>query len=187
MKNNLNELLKTLRKETMVMSSPNQMAETKSYKEIEKEGKVFVPFLIESLGKEDMPTIAILGLLHKLTGETPFTPDKRGHIDEMIAAWKVWKPKSLKEEATQIILESAKKREKKTAKPIPHEDIGDPNQKILAAENTKYIVETLPPDASASDFIHDFVHSRSKTFKGDNRKQRIFRALGASYSKRKHK
>jgi hypothetical protein len=34
----------------------------------------------------------------------------------------------------------------------------------------------------AGDVIHDFTHSRNKIFKGDDRKQRIKRALGAYYS-----
>jgi hypothetical protein len=41
--------------------------------------------------------------------------------------------------------------------------------------------EVLTPDMSAGDVIHDFVHSKNKTFKGDNKKERIKRALGAYY------
>ena len=93
---------------------------------------------------------------------------------------------SLKEEAAKIILESAKKREKKTAKPIPHEDIGDPDAKVLACEEEQ-LQETIPPNADASTYIHDFVHSKNKVFKGDSKKERIKRALGAYYSKHKGK
>ena len=139
-KEEITKLLETLSKETMVMSSPTQMAETESYKKIEGLGKEVVPFLIESLGGTGMPVIPVLGLLHRLTGETPFTPDKRGRVDEMIAAWKSWgKPKSIKEEAARIILESAKKREKKIAKPIPHEDIGKPFEKGFACEEEQLL------------------------------------------------
>lgn len=47
------------------------------------------------------------------------------------------------------------------------------------------IEETLPADAKASDYIHDFVHSKNKTFKGDSKKERIKRALGAYYGHQK--
>ena len=164
MKKEISKLLEALNKETLFLSSTSQMAETKTYKEIEKQGKEVVPFLIENLeNKENTPVWPMLMLLHDLTGETPYTPDKRGHVDEMIAAWKAWKPKNLKEEAAQIILESAKKREKKTAKPIPHEDIGDPNQKILATEETQ-IDETITKSMSSGKVVDDIVHSKNKMF-----------------------
>lgn len=92
---------------------------------------------------------------------------------------------SLKEEAAKIILESAKsakKREKKTAKPIPHEDIGDPNQKGFALESEEIIVETLPANASVKTYIDDFIASRNKKFSGDSKRQRIRRAIGAWYN-----
>lgn len=59
---------------------------------------------------------------------------------------------------------------------------------VLSTNSSPYmreetIVESLPDSASASDFIHDFVHSKNKKFKGDSTKQRIKRALGAYYAK----
>ena len=41
--------------------------------------------------------------------------------------------------------------------------------------------EVITPDTPASDVIHDFVHSKNKMFKGDSKKERIKRALGAYY------
>jgi hypothetical protein len=41
----------------------------------------------------------------------------------------------------------------------------------------------LSKNASASKWIHDFVHSKNKKFKGDDKKKRIDRALGAYYGK----
>ena len=41
--------------------------------------------------------------------------------------------------------------------------------------------ETIDVGADAGSTISDFVHSKSKTFKGDSKKQRIKRALGAYY------
>lgn len=52
---------------------------------------------------------------------------------------------------------------------------------------TKLMKEDLAPNATASDYIHDFVHSDNKVFKGDSVKQRIKRALGAWYAKHKGK
>lgn len=46
------------------------------------------------------------------------------------------------------------------------------------------IIEKLAPDAKAGDYIDDFVHSKNKMFKGDSKKQRIKRALGAYYGKK---
>jgi hypothetical protein len=80
-------------------------------------------------------------------------------------------------------------------------DIGSfkdhPKYKKVTAEPTKTINhlpwhhqvkeeitnESLPANASSSDYVDDFVHSKNKMFKGDNTKQRIRRALGAYYSK----
>jgi hypothetical protein len=76
---------------------------------------------------------------------------------------------------------------KKYKKVLPprKSDIGDPNQKVLACEGE--LNETLPASADAGDYIHDFVHSKNKVFKGDSKKQRIHRALGAYYSKKRGK
>ena len=91
---------------------------------------------------------------------------------------------SLKEEAAKIILESAKKREKKTAKPIPHEDIGDPNQKGFALESEQ-IDETITKSMSSGTVIHDVVHSKNKMFSHDLKKKRISRALAIYYRKQR--
>ena len=45
--------------------------------------------------------------------------------------------------------------------------------------------ETIDVGADAGATISDFVHSKSKTFKGDSKKQRIKRALGAYYAAQK--
>jgi len=45
--------------------------------------------------------------------------------------------------------------------------------------------ETIDVGADAGSTISDFVHSKSKTFKGDSKKQRIKRALGAYYGAQK--
>ena len=45
--------------------------------------------------------------------------------------------------------------------------------------------EKIDVGADAGATISDFVHSKSKTFKGDSKKQRINRALGAYYGAQK--
>ncbi len=47
------------------------------------------------------------------------------------------------------------------------------------------VTEKLAPNASASDYIEDFVKSDDPMFAGDSKKQRIKRALGAFYSSRR--
>ena len=47
--------------------------------------------------------------------------------------------------------------------------------------------EKINVGADAGATISDFVHSKSKTFKGDSKKQRISRALGAYYAAKKSK
>lgn len=51
-------------------------------------------------------------------------------------------------------------------------------------KNLRNLNETLTSSSTASDYIHDFVHSKDKTFAGDSKKERIRRALGAYYAKK---
>jgi hypothetical protein len=68
---------------------------------------------------------------------------------------------------------------KEYAKIISH------NGKKITDRWENLIKESLPSTASSSDYVDDFVHSKNKMFKGDSKKQRIRRALGAYYSKHK--
>ena len=54
--------------------------------------------------------------------------------------------------------------------------------KAIKERNKKTIGEKIDVGADAGATISDFVHSKSKTFKGDSKKQRIKRALGAYYA-----
>ena len=54
--------------------------------------------------------------------------------------------------------------------------------KTKAIRDKKKIQEKIDVGADAGATISDFVHSKSKTFKGDSKKQRIKRALGAYYA-----
>jgi hypothetical protein len=63
--------------------------------------------------------------------------------------------------------------------------------KLLARKKTKVdeevVNEKLAADASAKDYIKDFVKSDDPRFKGDSKKKRIDRALAAYYSKKGNK
>ena len=48
-------------------------------------------------------------------------------------------------------------------------------------QKPREVNEVLSKNASASDYIHDFVHSKNKTFKGHSKKLRIKQALAAYY------
>lgn len=58
-------------------------------------------------------------------------------------------------------------------------------KKIRKAKALGEIGEAIDVGADAGKTISDFVHSKSKTFKGDSKKQRIKRALGAYYGAQK--
>ena len=53
------------------------------------------------------------------------------------------------------------------------------------AERNRDLHEKLTKKMSAGEVIHDFVHSKSKTFEDDTKKKRIERALGAYYGMHK--
>jgi hypothetical protein len=57
--------------------------------------------------------------------------------------------------------------------------------KVRKAKAMKELDEKIDVGADAGATISDFVHSKSKTFKGDSKKQRIKRALGAYYGAQK--
>jgi len=66
---------------------------------------------------------------------------------------------------------------KEYAKIISHEG------KKVTEKWENLIKESLSVNATSSDYVDDFVHSKNKMFKGDSKKERIKRALGAYYSK----
>lgn len=80
-------------------------------------------------------------------------------------------------------VESEKKKVKK-------EDTSYKNRLLaMVAENQAFeqeLNEVLSKDASAADWIHDFVHSDNPKFKGKTTKQRQKMALGAYYAKQRN-
>ena len=57
------------------------------------------------------------------------------------------------------------------------------DKKEKQSEKKEKVEEALGKSASASDFIHDFVHSKNPKFAGKSKKQRIQQALAAYYQK----
>lgn len=57
----------------------------------------------------------------------------------------------------------------------------------LDDEDFEQLDEVLSADASAQDWIHDFVHSSDPKFSGKGKKERIKMALGAYYHNVRHK
>ncbi len=53
--------------------------------------------------------------------------------------------------------------------------------RLETINEAQMIAEKLPADASVSDYIHDFVHSKNPRFEGKNKSERIRMALGAAY------
>jgi hypothetical protein len=53
--------------------------------------------------------------------------------------------------------------------------------RLSTINEAQMIAEKLPADASVSDYIHDFVHSKNPRFEGKNKSERIRMALGAAY------
>ena len=62
---------------------------------------------------------------------------------------------------------------------------GKPDGKDTTSIKEESLDEKIDVGADAGKTIKDFVHSKSKTFKGDSKKQRINRALGAYYGAQK--
>ena len=56
----------------------------------------------------------------------------------------------------------------------------------IDAEDLEALHEVLSKDATASDWIHDFVHSDNPKFEGKTKKERIKMALGAYYAKQRN-
>lgn len=74
------------------------------------------------------------------------------------------------------ILANRRKNREKSAKNAKLDAIG------RRLYNMNKIGEAIDVGADVGKTISDFVHSKSKTFKGDSKKQRIKRALGAYYA-----
>jgi hypothetical protein len=73
--------------ESLLMSSPMEMASLPSYLQIIELGKPILPLLLEELQRDPDHWFRALTAL---TGENPVPPSAAGKLHEMTAAWLEW-------------------------------------------------------------------------------------------------
>lgn len=81
-------LLTKLEVATRVLSSVDAMRQTPEYRRLLERGVVIVPQLLSTL--RSSPSIAVLALLHDITGQDPVAPQDRGYVQRMVDAWLKW-------------------------------------------------------------------------------------------------
>jgi hypothetical protein len=166
-----------------------------------KEGREFTEKLLEMVRKSDVPAY-----LRKAKGDTPLTmADVKAPKKDSISA-----PENLakarNEEVEQIEERDEgkpglmfKKIAAKAAKEYGSKEAGNRvagaiRKKVLAKEEIQsldeeqldeIINEVLSKNASAGDWIHDFVHSDNPKFAGKSKAERKKMALGAYYGAQK--
>lgn len=72
----------------------------------------------------------------------------------------------------------------KTAEPVGEPAVSE-EAELTAEEVESQINEVLSKDASAGDWIHDFVHSDNPQFEGKSKEKRKQMALAAYYAKQR--
>ena len=94
--------------------------------------------------------------------------------------------------SSDLMREEKKEEKEKKGKKAPRwqDSDGDgkwyePGQDVKVKKEEVELGEKIDVGADAGKTIRDFVHSKAKTFKGDTKKQRINRALGAYYGAQK--
>ena len=165
-----------------------------------KEGREFTEKLLETVRKSDVPAY-----LRKAKGDTPLTvADVKAPKKDSISA-----PENLakarNEEVEQIEerdegkhnngkttgfkVVAAKAAKEYGSKEAGNRVAGAIRKKVLAKEDVteqeldEALNEVLSKDASAGDWIHDFVHSDNPKFAGKSKAERKKMALGAYYGK----
>ena len=165
-----------------------------------KEGREFTEKLLETVRKSDVPAY-----LRKAKGDTPLTvADAKGPKKDTISA-----PENLakarNEEVEQIEerdegkhnngkttgfkVVAAKAAKEYGSKEAGNRVAGAIRKKVLAKEDVteqeldEALNEVLSKDASAGDWIHDFIHSDNPKFSGKSKAERKKMALGAYYGK----
>jgi hypothetical protein len=78
-------------RETAFSSSPDEMRNTDSYKEIVSYGRIALPYIIKEI--QDNPSLLMMAA-HDITGENPITESIRGDMRAMMGAWVGWFQKS---------------------------------------------------------------------------------------------
>lgn len=85
------DLLQKWRLETMLLSSPADMREVDSFKDIVSYGWMAVPYIIEEVSQR--PSLLFMAL-SEITGHDPITDPVRGNVGLMTGAWIAWFRKS---------------------------------------------------------------------------------------------
>ena len=75
------------KRETLVLSNPTAIEAHPAYQEIIRMGPDAIPLILADLSKE--PNFWF-GALQDLTGENPVTPEMRGKVHLLAAAWLKW-------------------------------------------------------------------------------------------------
>jgi len=166
-----------------------------------KEGREFTEKLLEMVRKSDVPAY-----LRKAKGDTPLTmADVKAPKKDSISA-----PENLakaRNEEVEHIEErdegkpglmfkkiAAKASKEYGSKEAGNRVAGAIRKKVLAKEEIEsldeeqldeMINEVLGKDASAGDYIHDFIHSDNPKFAGKSKAERKKMALGAYYGAQK--
>jgi hypothetical protein len=113
----------------------------------------------------------------KMRGE-PAQDDDRGDVGMKEETTPYWKKPSFNKRMSQMAKRERLEREKKEAE-----------KKTVKEENMtidEQINEVLSKDASAGDWIHDFVHSDNPKFDGKSKEKRKQMALAAYYAKQQN-
>jgi hypothetical protein len=169
-----------------------------------KEGREFTEKLLETVRKSDVPAY-----LRKAKGDTPLTvADAKGpkkdtiSAPENLAKARNEEVKHIEEDVSDAIEKQSKDNLTKSMKAMGkndrqikyfHKKTDDvikkaAGEKVKKEDVSEYeldemINEVLSKDASAGDWIHDFVHSDNPKFAGKSKAERKKMALGAYYGK----
>jgi len=156
-----------------------------------KEDMSFGNKLLEMIRKSDVPAY-----LRKAKGDTPLTVAdvKAPKKDSISAPENLAKArneevekKSCEDEAKQEVKKHEKRLHGKDGEVSKHVDKmhNEEVEELTEEQLDEMINEVLGKDASAGDWIHDFVHSDNPKFAGKSKAERKKMALGAYYGAQK--
>lgn len=78
-------LVKSWKEETGVISSTTVIINNPNYQKIIQMGEKAIPFIIEELKENRNPDL--MYALRVITGENPVPPESRGKVKEMVSKW----------------------------------------------------------------------------------------------------
>ena len=86
--NEIDKLIDDFARQTEVVSSTSMMLEVPTAAKLIEIGNDVVPALLRFLKRE--PSVGIMVLLERITGENPVPANQRGDLDKMAKAWLRW-------------------------------------------------------------------------------------------------